>query len=63
MFCGNDGDGYKFILASNTVDLKASMATINAAISGRGGGSAKMIQGSCTATRAQIEQFFANTEL
>lgn len=63
MFCGNDGDGYKFILASNTVDLKASMATINAAICGRGGGSAKMIQGSCTATRAQIEEFFKNESL
>ena len=60
LFCGNDDAGYKYIMASNTVDLKAAMAQINGAIGGKGGGSAKMIQGSCTAKRDQIEAFFAD---
>ena len=62
LFCGNDDAGYKYIMASNTVDLKANMATINAAVGGKGGGSAQMIQGSCTAKREQIEAFFADCE-
>ena len=63
LFCGNDDAGYKYIMASNTVDLKANMATINAAVGGKGGGSPRMIQGSCTAKRQEIEAFFEQGNL
>lgn len=55
-----DGDGYKYIIASNSVDLKALSKEINDALSGRGGGSERMIQGSCLSDRERIERFFAD---
>ncbi len=57
-FSGEDGTGYKYVIAANGVDLRAISKEMNDAISGRGGGSAQMIQGSCTATRAKIEKYF-----
>ena len=57
-FSGNDESGYKYIISSTTVDLRARSKEINAAISGRGGGSSEMIQGSCTAKREEIEKYF-----
>ena len=57
-FSGNDEQGYKYIISSTTVDLRAKAKEINAAISGRGGGSSEMIQGSCTAKREEIERYF-----
>jgi alanyl-tRNA synthetase len=59
VFAGNDSDGYKYILSSTSVDLRAKSKEINAALSGRGGGSSEMIQGSCTATRDVIEKYFS----
>ncbi len=58
VFSGNDDKGYKYILASTTVDLRTKAREINAAIEGRGGGSPEMIQGSATAKRAVIEAYF-----
>ena len=58
-FTGSDADGYRYIIGSRTVDLRTEAKTINAAISGRGGGKPTMIQGSCTAPAAVIEAFFA----
>ena len=57
-FAGNDNDGYKYIISSASVDLKPIIKEINAAICGRGGGSSEMIQGSCTAKREKIEEYF-----
>lgn len=56
-FSGADG-GYRYIIGSGSVDLRAAAKEINAAINGRGGGSSAMIQGTCTASRAEIEAFF-----
>lgn len=58
VFSGDDDNGYKYIISSETVDLRAITKEINAAISGRGGGSSEMIQGSCAAKRADIEKYF-----
>ncbi len=58
VFAGNDEGGYKYIISSTSVDLKPLTKEINAAICGRGGGSSEMIQGSCTATRETIEEYF-----
>ena len=56
-FTGSDADGYRYIIGSRTVDLRTEAKTINAAISGRGGGKPTMIQGSCTAPAAALEAF------
>ena len=57
-FSGNDESGYKYIISSTTVDLREKTKEINAAISGKGGGSSEMIQGSCVAKREDIEKYF-----
>ena len=57
-FSGNDTEGYRYIIGSKTTDLRAYAKDINAALQGRGGGRPTMIQGSCSAKRAEIEQFF-----
>ena len=56
-FCAEDG-GYRYVMASETVDLRAAARSINAALSGRGGGASGMIQGSLFASREQIEEYF-----
>lgn len=53
-----DGDGYKYIIASRSLDLKPLSKKLNDALSGRGGGNERMIQGSCRADRERIERFF-----
>ena len=58
VFSGNDESGYKYIIASRTRNLRELIPVINSALSARGGGSPRMIQGSCTATREKIEKFF-----
>ena len=57
-FSGNDEAGYNYVMGSAHIDLRAKSKEINAAISGRGGGSPEMIQGSSKATRADIEKYF-----
>ena len=59
VFSRND-EGYKYIIASNALDLKALSREINAAIDGRGGGSRQMIQGSCTASEGAIKAYFSS---
>lgn len=59
VFSGSDDKGYRYIMGSMHTDMRAAAKTINAAISGRGGGSAEMIQGSCSANREMLEEFFA----
>ena len=56
-FAGAEGQ-YRYIIASRQVDLRAGAREINAAISGRGGGSSEMIQGSASASRQSIEAYF-----
>ena len=58
IFGGNDEVGYKYILSSEKIDLKARAREINQALTGNGGGTATMIQGSVRATRAEIEKYF-----
>ncbi len=57
-FSGDDESGYKYIISSTSVDLRARSGEINAALMGRGGGSSEMIQGSCRAKREEIERYF-----
>ncbi len=55
--CAEDG-GYRYVMASETIDLRAAAKGINAALSGRGGGAPGMIQGSLRASREQVEEYF-----
>ena len=54
---GIDGD-YKYVISSNTTDLRAMAKDINSALSGRGGGRPEMIQGSFGATLGEIQDYF-----
>ena len=54
---GPDG-AYKYVIASNSTDLRAASRDINAALGGRGGGSPTMIQGSFTADLDAIKSYF-----
>ncbi len=57
VFSGSDERGYRYIIGSRTVDLRKAAKSINEGISGRGGGSSEMIQGSCTACSLTIQNF------
>ena len=63
-FCG--ADGFQYAVASRHVDLKARAAEFNRLVSGRGGGSPSMIQGSCRASedtiRAAVASVFGRGE-
>lgn len=59
VFSGNDETGYKYAVVSRETDLREIGKTLNAALSGRGGGKPNMIQGSVTASKADIDAFFA----
>lgn len=55
---GSDADGYRYVIGSAAVNMRDAAREINAALGGRGGGSAEMISGSFSADRATIEEYF-----
>lgn len=57
VFSGNDETGYRYIIGSRNVDLKAASGEINKALNGRGGGRKEMIQGSCALDRESITAY------
>ena len=61
LFMGSDEQGWRYIIGSRRVDLRACAKAINAAISGRGGGRSEMIQGSASAPAKTIQSWFAET--
>ena len=60
VFSGSDEVGYRYVIGrgDESIDLKKMVKEINTALSAKGGGSSEMLQGSCTAKRAEIEAFF-----
>lgn len=56
VFCEEDG-GFGYIIASDNIPLRARTAEINRAISGRGGGSDKMIEGHASADRETVGEY------
>ena len=50
--------GYKYLLASKSVDLKNEIKKINATLCGKGGGSSVMAQGSFSVSLTEIEKYF-----
>jgi len=59
-FSGNDKNGYQYIIASVNTDLKSRSGEINDKISGKGGGSSTMIQGSSKGYRSDIKAYIEN---
>lgn len=55
---GNDRDGYSLCVISRTEDAKAFGVAAAQALRGRGGGKREAFQGSVSATRQEIEQYF-----
>ncbi len=55
---GKDGEGYRYVISSKKPGLRVKAKEINAALSGKGGGSDQMIQGSFLATETQIRDYF-----
>lgn len=54
---GRDGD-YKYLIASNSVNLTAEIKNINQALLGRGGGKPNAVQGSFASTLSDIRAYF-----
>lgn len=58
VFSGSDG-GWKYAIGGRAADLRGFCKTMNTALSGRGGGKPNFVQGSVSASQAEIEAFFA----
>lgn len=56
-FCASEG-GFLYAAASHTRNLKEECPGIHAALGGKGGGSPRMIFGTVTADRQEIENYF-----
>ena len=57
-FCGNDDDGYRFIIASSSKDCRELVNKMKSAFEIRGGGSPDMVQGTIKAKRTEIAVFY-----
>lgn len=60
VFSGDDEKGYSYVMGSRSVDLREAAKEINTALSGRGGGTPEMIQGSVKASECAIHAYFAS---
>ena len=58
VFAGRDGE-YRYALACAAGDVRPFGKRMNAALEGRGGGSAELMQGFLKGMRSEIERFFA----
>lgn len=56
---GKDGEGYKYAMGHKGDNLKELTKMLNQTLNGRGGGKPDFVQGSVSASRAEIEAFFA----
>ena len=60
---GETENGFNYIIASENIPLREKAKLISSALGGKGGGSDIMIQGSVTADRRTIEEFFESLEV
>ena len=56
---GSDAAGYHYAIGQLDGDVRALVKSLNAALSGRGGGKPAFAQGAVSATRSEIAAFFA----
>ena len=57
-FSGDDRRGYRYIMGSLELDMRSLAKELNSLIEGRGGGKARMIQGSASASASAIAAVF-----
>lgn len=57
VFVGSDDDGYRYVMASDTIDMRTYSRALNAELSGKGGGSRQMVQGTLLADEMKIRHF------
>ena len=57
--CGNDDDGYRFILSSSTKDCRALINEMKTSFEIRGGGTPDMVQGTIRGTREKIASYLS----
>ncbi len=58
VFAGNDEDGYRYVIGSQTEDVRPISKALNEAFQGRGGGKPVMVQGSLNGRKEDIEKMF-----
>ena len=54
---GDEGE-FRYVIASESVDLAKEIKAINAALSGRGGGKSRMVQGTFMTSSDEIKSYF-----
>ena len=59
VFSGSDGEGYAFCMVTRQGDLRQLCKDMTSALGGRGGGKPNFQQGRVSASKAEIEAFFA----
>ena len=57
LLSGSEGN-YKYVISSNSVDLRTKIQDINKSLLGRGGGKPNMVQGSFASSFDEIERYF-----
>ncbi len=57
IFLGTDETGYRYILGSESVDLKAYSRAFHEALGGKGGGKGEMVQGTVPASEKAIRDY------
>lgn len=62
VFSGTDAEGYKYAVGEKDGDVRQLVKELNTALNGRGGGKSFFAQGSVTAGKTQITDFFAEQE-
>lgn len=61
---GQTGENeYRFVIGSNSTDVREIGKKMNTALSSRGGGKPQMIQGSVSATEKEIRDFFSSLDM
>lgn len=45
VFHGNEADGYRYVMGSREIDMRAFVKEFNTGFAGRGGGRSEMVQG------------------
>ncbi len=57
VFCGDDQSGYNYVIASKNKNLRDFIKEFNAVLSGKGGGSSQMVQGTLRALKSEIIEY------
>ena len=57
VFSGDDKEGYRYVLGSREMDVRAAGRLLNEAFQGRGGGKPEMVQGTVKGKQEEIRTF------